>query len=558
LAWWVVSCVPSATAQQTILTSKHNLSATGPGPVHAITEQRVCIFCHTPHGARDVAPLWNRRDSTAAYLPYNSPTLKAQVGQPTGASKLCLSCHDGTIALGDLVNEGYRISMTGGDMMPAGDSLIGTDLRDDHPVSFLYSDSQARNGSALSAPSSWDRHIKLDAQGEMQCTTCHDPHDDQWGNFLVASNQNAFLCQQCHNQPFFNTTSHATSPRQWNGAGRDPWPQTDYPDVQSNACMNCHRSHHADGQSELLPDAREEENCFVCHNGNVATANLQAVFRKFYRHPVEQTQGVHRDGESPLAAVDHVECADCHNPHRAHSAPADAPAVKGVLEGVSGLDLSGATLPESMFEYQICFKCHGQDTAPTPLNSISRQVTTYNTRMEFAPASASFHPVASAGRNGDVPSLIAPLTPASFIYCSDCHGNDGANAGNGLAGPHGSSFEFMLVREYRTGDNISESASAYALCYGCHSRTSILNDESFRFHRKHVVDARSSCATCHDGHGIDMGKGNPVNNAHLINFDVSVVQPASGSGVLEYRSLGSRAGQCTLTCHGRLHNAETY
>ena len=83
-----------------ILGSKHDLSAVGPGPIKAATEAEVCLFCHTPHRALDVVPLWNHEMSQATYTPYTSSTKKAAVGQPSGASKLCLSCHDGTVALG--------------------------------------------------------------------------------------------------------------------------------------------------------------------------------------------------------------------------------------------------------------------------------------------------------------------------------------------------------------------------------------------------------------------------------------------------------------------------
>jgi len=58
-----------------------------------------CSFCHTPHGALPGTPLWSHKLSTAVYKIYESSSLKAKVGQPTGSSKLCLSCHDGTVAL---------------------------------------------------------------------------------------------------------------------------------------------------------------------------------------------------------------------------------------------------------------------------------------------------------------------------------------------------------------------------------------------------------------------------------------------------------------------------
>ncbi|MFH0794018.1 MAG: cytochrome c3 family protein [bacterium] len=541
-----------------IVNSKHNLSITGPGPVRAVSDDRICVFCHTPHGARETAPLWNRRDSTAAYVPYDSPTLKANPGQPTGASKLCLSCHDGTIAFGDLVSEDRAISMSGSPVMPSGPGLIGTDLRDDHPISFNYFDSLAQKGGELASPSTFDPKVKLDINGDLQCTACHDPHDNHWKNFLVMDNQFSMLCLQCHNFGFFQQTPHADSILRWNGSGRDPWPYTDYPDVRTNACSNCHFSHHAGGQEELVSDAREEEVCFVCHNGNVTRFNLQAVFQKPYTHPVEQYQGLHGAGESPLDAADHVECVDCHNPHRAQRSQSVAPNVKGVLEGVSGIDANGAPINEAVYEYQICFKCHSQG-AQVPLDVITRQIPSTNVQREFSPASPSFHPVEVAGRNPNVPSLISPMTPASLIYCSDCHGNDGSQGGVvGSAGPHGSNFEYLLVRQYRTGDSVSESPTEYALCYGCHSRSSILADQSFRLHNKHIVEERAPCSVCHDPHGIDFGQGNATNNAHLVNFDLSVVQPVPSSGRLEYRSTGSGTGECFLRCHGVDHNPKQY
>ena len=545
-----------APAQQSVLQTKHNLSASGPGPVRAMSEQRVCIFCHTPHGGRTNAPLWNRRDTGAAYIPYDSPTLKAQPGQPTGSSKLCLSCHDGTIAMGDLVSESQAISMSGSQKLSTVHGLIGTDLRDDHPISFSYMDSFSQLGARLNPPGSWDPRVRLDAASEVQCTTCHNPHNDQFGKFMVMDNQESALCRACHKYDAFAQTSHATSTRQWNGSGANPWPNTDYHDVRTNACLNCHASHHAEGQKELLTSALEENVCYACHNGSVASFNLQAVFNKPYHHPVELSQGAHQDGENPLLTGDHVECVDCHNPHRARVADAVAPNVKGVLEGVSGVDATGAGVSDAVYEYQICFKCHADKQSPS-LHVIARQISSLNALKDFSPSSPSFHPVETAGRNPDVPSLISPLSPASMIYCSDCHNNDQPGA-PGSAGPHGSSIEFMLAAEYRTGDNITESPANYALCYKCHSRASIIANESFKFHSLHVVDKKTPCSVCHDAHGIDFNRGNTTNNAHLINFDTSVVQPLPGNPDPVYRSLGPGTGDCSLRCHEIDHAPKSY
>src|SRR3990167_8530151 len=83
-----------------IVHSKHNLSVTGSGEVKAAEETEICIFCHAPHTTTAQAPLWNRYDSGQSYTTYTSTTLRAITRQPSGSSKLCLSCHDGTVALG--------------------------------------------------------------------------------------------------------------------------------------------------------------------------------------------------------------------------------------------------------------------------------------------------------------------------------------------------------------------------------------------------------------------------------------------------------------------------
>ena len=108
-----------------------------------------------------------------------------------------------------------------------------------------------------------------------------------------------------------------------------------------------------------------------------------------------------------------------------------------------------------------------------------------------------------------------------------------------------------------SSDLIAESAATYALCYKCHSRTSILNDQSFTRHHLHIVDDRTPCSVCHDAHGISSSQGNSTNNAHLINFDKRFVTPSS-SGALRYESTGLNRGRCYLTCHGRNHNPESY
>ncbi|GAF70381.1 unnamed protein product, partial [marine sediment metagenome] len=52
----------AALADESIVNSKHDLSSRGPGPIRAISESRICIFCHAPHNAAPQTPLWNREN----------------------------------------------------------------------------------------------------------------------------------------------------------------------------------------------------------------------------------------------------------------------------------------------------------------------------------------------------------------------------------------------------------------------------------------------------------------------------------------------------------------
>ena len=140
---FAAACLAAVTAAATAQTgskvsqTRHNLTATGPGPVRVSGTSEVCMFCHTPHAANPVGPLWNRPDPGHYYQVYRSSTLTATVGQPTGTSRMCLSCHDGTIALTQTYNP--RNAMPGTIYITPQDAgYIGTDLTDDHPISFTY------------------------------------------------------------------------------------------------------------------------------------------------------------------------------------------------------------------------------------------------------------------------------------------------------------------------------------------------------------------------------------------------------------------------------------
>ncbi len=439
MVWLVLMLQAALLRAESILNSPHNLSVSGPGAIKAAAEAAACVLCHASHAAAPKSPLWNHTSSGATYTPYNSTTIKAIVGQPTGASKLCLSCHDGTVALGSLRGSGATIKMqTNAVMMPSGKFNLGTDLSGDHPISFAYDANLAASDSGLKNPVTLTTKVRLDSNKEMQCTSCHDPHDNQFGYFLAQNNYGSALCLNCHNITDWSASIHNTSPAVWNGQGQNPWPSTSLKSVAANACESCHANHNAGAKPRLLTAINQEQSCYVCHSGTVARKNIRSEFTKWSVHPVELTANLHDAAEALLNPPRQVSCDYCHNPHASNVQAGTSSTLSGALAGVKGINSAGAAVNPLNKEFELCFRCHADSHNKGPALVI-RQNPQTNKRLQFNPANASFHPVGSAGKNAFVPSLIAPMNTASVLNCTDCHNNDqGPGAGGtGPRGPHG-------------------------------------------------------------------------------------------------------------------------
>jgi predicted CXXCH cytochrome family protein len=571
----VSGCLSGLVARgDSIVNSKHNLSANGPGTIKAGTEQNLCVFCHTVHHANGQTPLWNHQMSSVTnYITYTSGTLKAVVGQPDGSSRLCLSCHDGTVALGMVSSRTNAIAMQNGvTTMPTGPSNLGTDLSGDHPISFKYDTTLTKLDTQLQDPATLTGKVRLDHNNEVQCTSCHDPHNDQFGNFMVVDNSGSALCLACHTINNWSGSVHALSSQTVSTmvmqkmTQRAPAPGKSAlksPTVAQQGCENCHAPHLAGSKERLMRFAAPEQNCLVCHNGSMNTKNVAADFQKISVHPITLNGTAHSPQEDPInPKVRHVTCSDCHDPHGSTTAPGTSAKVIGALNGVVGVSANGAVIKSVNKEYELCFRCHG-DSLARGKSRVNRQTPETNKRLQFSSANQSFHPIETIGKSRNVPSLIAPWTVSSVMACTDCHNSDqspGAG-GSGANGPHGSVFTPLLERQLVTTDYSAESMANYALCYKCHSRDSILADQSFhavnslgqdRGHRFHIVDQKTACTTCHDSHGVLSAK-------HLINFNSDYVTASSSlpSGLM-YTSTGTSGGVCTLTCHGKDHAGTAY
>lgn len=189
-----------------IVETKHNLSTSGRGDIKSPTETRVCIFCHSSHNASKEGPLWNHQTSTRkSFTTYQRPTMSGQSEQPNGATKLCLSCHDGTIAVGAVRGLAQPIVMknvgAGGELPTAKKSNFGLDLSGTHPVSVKYKQSSALAVDHLRwPPLDPEKSVGPDAEGYVQCTSCHDPHDNSKSDRYPFWKKATFdeVCLTCH------------------------------------------------------------------------------------------------------------------------------------------------------------------------------------------------------------------------------------------------------------------------------------------------------------------------------------------------------------------------
>ncbi|WP_228723318.1 cytochrome c3 family protein [Desulfosediminicola flagellatus] len=165
----------------------------------------ICVACHAPHNNIDVvdAPLWNHEVSEAVYVLYSSPTFTADdITQPSGVSKLCLSCHDGTVAV-----DAFGGS-EGGNTYLQGRKNLGEDLSNDHPVSFVYDSELATEDGGLFDPETTMSGVAggtieedMLYAGRVECASCHDVHN-KYSNFrlLKVDNSSSALCLTCHDK----------------------------------------------------------------------------------------------------------------------------------------------------------------------------------------------------------------------------------------------------------------------------------------------------------------------------------------------------------------------
>ena len=583
----------------------HNLGPGGTSPIKGARPD-ACAYCHAPHSGLNVG-LWNQKLTTKTYTTYTSKTETNLGTQPTlgRSTNHCLSCHDGTIAVG--TTAAYGTVTTHGTM--AATDVFGGSMESSHPFSLVTPlkdnidlvASLAANGKTADTTGA----IRLYG-GNVECLSCHDPHvqarDLLSQNFLVKDSANGQMCLACHDptrqiggkvNPLADwaTSAHAVSTAKISptaGLGS-------YPTVAADACIGCHAPHNAGGGTQLLRGANEQD-CIGCHNGaNVSPMPQYAnVFAEYgtgkIGHPFPSSTNPHDTVENTLLNNNrHATCVDCHSGHGSETVgvfPAP-PLVRVSQKNVAGISSTDGTsvLAPAVNQYENCLRCHGTSTGKQtqtvygyfPVRAVSAG-DPLNEIPQFTLSTASSHPVMHT-RNSPYPQLSlrdnmldiygSPKGRAmgTQILCTDCHNSDDNRefGGSGANGPHGSKWQHILERRYEFSTAPTPGAlitnlfpnpdlgvsGPYAMCGKCHDLANqVIKNTTWNHHNDHI-NTGMSCSTCHTAHGMGAASGT-ISGERLVNFDLNVVAPLGGRAISYSRATNT----CTLVCHQVAHNPD--
>jgi predicted CXXCH cytochrome family protein len=572
-------------------------SVTGPNA-------NACIYCHVPHGG-NANTLWNQTLSNQNYTFYTSGSNQNASVQPSSGddSSKCLSCHDGTVAVGQTIGIG-TLKMSG-----QISDVLGTHLEGSHPFSLQLPLKDAANlvPNLVASGTTKDPAVKL-INGNVECSSCHNPHnqyvDKRAGDFLVRDNAGSPICLACHGTSARTVNGHDNSLSQWLTTVHGTSPAQvalkaglgNYSTVAEYGCESCHVAHNSTGPGILRKNTNRPPNvddtaqsCFICHDGSTNLVqpilNVLADFQKT-GHPFSDPNNLHTLGESIVLDKNrHATCADCHASHASNPTTSFGlpPALRPSQNAVGGVAMDGTQVKSATNQYENCLRCHGASLGKQSLTVYGYMPAralyagdTLNVLLQFANTATSEHPVMRDATGIRQPSLLKFMWDVSGkqqsramgvrIFCTDCHNSETNRefGGTGPNGPHGSRNDHILERPYlmsrvdpasgpgSTVINLVPSpildptSSPFALCAKCHDLTNVNSNLSFTEHNRHIQDG-FSCSTCHSAHGVQAGTLG-VMGMRLVSFDMNVVAPLNGS--VSYTSAG-----CNLRCHNHDHVA---
>jgi hypothetical protein len=215
-AWGQTLTSAGTVPKSDIVGSAHDLRTLLAPSGGTVPSYMLCNFCHIAHKTANTlqayanAPsiyLWNHTlSSVTSYGVYSSPSFDAlgtdiaDLGGQETVSNLCLSCHDGTVAVNSFYQAQSGLTTTAVYVDP---SATVNNLAQTHPVNFTYS-AQLATAAGLVVPASTS---SVDGggvvplfNGKMQCGTCHDPHNGTSHIFErpFPTQTSGTFCTYCH------------------------------------------------------------------------------------------------------------------------------------------------------------------------------------------------------------------------------------------------------------------------------------------------------------------------------------------------------------------------
>lgn len=304
-----------------------------------------------------------------------------------------------------------------------------------------------------------DTHDKKNKHPALEegCTTCHNPHQSDT-EFMLEADSLGEMCFMCHDE---DLTSH-----EWA-----------HPPAEAGECTSCHNPHESDNGKLLIKPSPDL--CFECHTDR--------------EQQLEESNSVH------AAAVD--DCLNCHNPHsedREYFIKDDLPQLCFQCHGDMEELLASSAVKHGVIEQgKRCLNCHNPHASEhdTLLNASSEEIcyTCHDQPIETSKKQLT-----------DIKALVEgseyPHGPVADGDCVACHD------------PHASPYYRVLKEQYPSKYYSPFSFENYALCFSCHDKTFILNEQTewltgFRdgsrnLHFLHVnkPEKGRKCTNCHDVH----------------------------------------------------------
>lgn len=529
----------------------HPATHTVPGPW-----QPVCTECHELHDpananlalVRDVVRNQTLAQNKLVVFTARTGPNSFDDGDPTTNDGVCQVCHTATV---------YHLNDGAG--VPHNDGTDCTSCHS-HPDGFIpvggtscigcHDTARGQRRPVVAEFGRASHHVVGGGVTDADCIVCHDMSGHQQGTVRLKdvddpTNPLAVVtltgdpgvspveaaklgpfCLACHdgdaaagNAPFSDgIMPPAIDAVAWSGGAHSVGSVTCFGDGNT---FGCHGTGHGSIKRKLLAPAtggqtpvagdplREEEGqCYSCHDaGGPALTDVQSLFARASHHKVSATEQV--DGAR-------IECTSCHNPHTAStSAPLIDP------DTGAAWTAGGAGF---------CLACH--DGTP--------------------PAGVAFPPTSlGTGFNKSAFAGTAHATRLGGNTCRHCHED------------HGSTYSALLRAEYIVADNNSYAAADYAVCWQCHSASSIVNGSNkfANLHNKHVNGERSPCIICHDVHApFDTGEPGLVNFSFAAGnsgYDFQFISGRNASTAF-YLTNNNTSGNCLLSCHGKQHLPQNY